>query len=898
MATGADVSTTFGRRHEVRGALGFRAAGSHVSATFGRYHEARGALGFRVIGAPVSATFGRHHEVRGALGFAVQGTNVSTTFGRRHEVRGALGFVATGGAVSATFGRRHEVRGALGFLASGGTVVGTFGRFHEVRGALGFVAVPTGAAGGDGVRIDIAGAEFPGVLFRTVSITRGIQRRAVMRATWRGRVDALSRHPREGDLVEVTDRRTGRVLFGGHLNAPRLTMLPGNAWGDISLDSVGYYARLEQVQLDQERAIDAVEASTPADQVALIVGALSGEGFTADVDVSGSATIEEDIRFRSLRDAMALLVDLHGASVTVDTARVVYFRDRDRAPNSGVVLDAANVAKFTVERDRQHLRTFQRLIGGQVPTSEAFTGNGSTSSWRLGGITDVATPFGNSALVPGHPGPGTSPGLLWQHAVTSLAPADLGSLRRAVLVAGAADGGDPINAAYTGVAGYVAWLAITWDPMDDTADMTVQLNLHDQNVGSPISFWNDTVEPGFGDPQYPNATPGCIAKYRKPQDSGDGSGNIIGTGLPLAQRFSPVYLDTDEDTLIQRWRMRKSRNDTDGDISFRLGPPNSSSQTPGPNLTDEALANIVVYVRIVGTGEIRSWALADQVAADDDMDVTDPYSWGHPDPPYTGAWEQAIDDNEVDILFIDKRYADLTNQMFTTATGGQAGPNLAGVHDIGLVIVGGDTFRLPLDVLPAGAQEPYTWSTPFDADLVSALTGDLSVSLIDRSSPAVRWSQNAVITERSRLSVMSITGVVEGTTDATLGEDYTFDTARQRLTRSGGALGSGVVVTARYIADRVIEDAVASDRAVHLTENAEFDTASTGRREHERPWTSLPSRFSSSARPCGPATTGIWARASWSRFGRPSSGAWASPASPAMNGGWWTRSGSWASAIC
>ena len=42
------------------------------------------------------------------------------------------------------------------------------------------------------------------------------------------------------------------------------------------------------------------------------------------------------------------------------------------------------------------------------------------------------------------------------------------------------------------------------------------------------------------------------------------------------------------------------------------------------------------------------------------------------------------------------------------------------------------------------------------------------------------------------------------------------------------ALGSGVVLTARYIADRVIEDAVSPDRPVHLTEPAEFDNASSG----------------------------------------------------------------------
>ena len=359
--------------------------------------------------------------------------------------------------------------------------------------------------------------------------------------------------------------------------------------------------------------------------------------------------------------------------------------------------------------------------------------------------------------------------------MTGLAPADHGSLRRAVVVAGAADGGDPINAAYTGVPGYVAWLALTWDPSDTTKDMTVQVNLHDQNTGSPIDFFDDSVEPAFGDPQFPNATAGCIVKHRKTA-IGPNSGNVIthdggpDGGHAYLQRIPPVYVQGDDDAYITRWRMRKARSDTDGDISFRTGMTPASSDSglaPGPQLTDEFIQNAVIVVKIRSTGEIRSWALADQ-----GPDTTEPYSWGTPNPTYTGSWARAIDDNEVDLVIVDRRYADLTNRMFTTATGGQAGPNLAGVHDIGLVIVGGDTFRLPLDVLPAGAQEPYTWTIPYDADLVSAMTGDVSVSLIDRSSPAVRWAQSAIVTERTRLSVVSITGVTEGSTDATLGEDY------------------------------------------------------------------------------------------------------------------------------
>ena len=164
---------------------------------------------------------------------------------------------------------------------------------------------------------------------------------------------------------------------------------------------------------------------------------------------------------------------------------------------------------------------------------------------------------------------------------------------------------------------------------------------------------------------------------------------------------------------------------------------------------------------------------------------------------------------------------------------------------------------------------PTVGPPPYDSGVVSALSGDVPVALVDRSSPSVRWIQGGIVTERTRLSVVSITHVTEGSTELVLGEDVEVNVARQRLTRVAGALGSGTTLTVRYVADRLIEDSVSSNRPVHLTEHAEFDTASIGGRG--RHWTCMPSPSRSSAPPCGPATTGISARASWSRSPRRSS---------------------------
>ena len=123
---------------------------------------------------------------------------------------------------------------------------------------------------------------------------------------------------------------------------------------------------------------------------------------------------------------------------------------------------------------------------------------------------------------------------------------------------------------------------------------------------------------------------------------------------------------------------------------------------------------------------------------------------------------------------------------------------------------------------------PYCWAATYDSGLVSALSGDVTVALVDRSSPSVRWIQGGIVTERTRLSVVSITDLTEESTELVLGEDVEFNVARQRLTRVAGALGSGTTLTVRYVADLVIEDSVSSNRPVHLTEHAEFDTASIG----------------------------------------------------------------------
>ena len=707
-ATGANVSTTFNRLHAIRAGLDVRVQGAAASATFNRLHALRAGLAV-LAQQDVSVTFNRLHEVRAGLDVRTSGGDVAVTFNRLHALRAGLDVRVQGVDVSATFNRLHELRAGLGVRVVGGNVSVTFNRLHAIRAGLDVRVVSSTAAGGDDVRIDIAGAEFPGVLFRTVSITRGIQRRAVMRATWRGLVDTLSRHPRDGDLVEVTDLRTGRVIFGGHLNAPRLTMLPGNAWGDINLDGVGYYARLEQVQLDQERAIDVVEASTPAAQVAFIVGALSGEGFTADVDVSGSATIEEDIRFRPLSDAVGLLIDLHGASVTVDTARVVYFRDRDRASDSGVALNDANVARFTVARDRQHLRTFQRLIGGEVPTSEAFTGNGSTSSWRLGGITDVVSDVDTASLVPGFPGAGTTPGLVWRQTFLAFTADGLsGTEDRATFVARSNASGDPINAAYIteNVPAYIGRLALSWDTADQPAGITVELNLHDQSSsGTPVDMFDSSIVWGYNDPLVTDPTDGAVLLIRNAAARNfhniTNAADLVIEGLPglswnATERFPPVYVEGGEGYIgVMSFR-------TQGRVRFQLGTSRYTTfgRESGPSLTAQAHADLGLVFRITNgpnAGFTRSWRLADLVEEDDD----EPYVWSLGTTMFYNA---LVDGYRMTGAFVDLSVGSgavsLNGASFSPSDGSASGPDFTNRNDMGLIIAaGGDHYLLPLDAI-------------------------------------------------------------------------------------------------------------------------------------------------------------------------------------------------------
>ena len=171
----------------------------------------------------------------------------------------------------------------------------------------------------------------------------------------------------------------------------------------------------------------------------------------------------------------------------------------------------------------------------------------------------------------------------------------------------------------------------------------------------------------------------------------------------------------------------------------------------------------------------------------------------------------------------------LNGATFNPSDGSASGPDFVNRNDLGILIAaGGDYQLLPLDAIAADDSEPYRWTAPYNDALVSALSGDVVVALVDRSSPSVRWTQGGIVTERTRLSVGTIDRVTEGGTEQAVGEDYQFDPARQRLMRLAGDLPSGTALIVRYAADRVIEDSVSSGRPVHLTERAEFDSLSGG----------------------------------------------------------------------
>ena len=121
----------------------------------------------------------------------------------------------------------------------------------------------------------------------------------------------------------------------------------------------------------------------------------------------------------------------------------------------------------------------------------------------------------------------------------------------------------------------------------------------------------------------------------------------------------------------------------------------------------------------------------------------------------------------------------LNSWTFTRSDGSASGPDFTNRDDLGLIIVaGGDHYLLPLDPIDDDDTEPYRWPATYDSGLVSALSGDVTVALVVRSSPSVRWIQGGIVTERTRLSVVSITDVTEGSTELVLGEDVEFNVAR------------------------------------------------------------------------------------------------------------------------
>ena len=443
-----------------------------------------------------------------------------------------------------------------------------------------------------------------------------------------------------------------------------------------------------------------------------------------------------------------------------------------------------------------------------------------------------------ASLVPGYPGAGTSPGLVWRQTFLAFAADGLpGTEDRATFVARSNASGDPINAAYISenVPAYIGRLALSWDTADQPAGITVELNLHDQSSsGTPVDMFDSSIVWGYNDPLVTAPTDGAVLLIRNAAARNfhniTNAADLVIEGLPglswnACERFPPVYVEGGEGYIgVMSFR-------TQGRVRFQLGTSRYTTfgRESGPSLTSEAHANLGLVFRITSgpnTGYTRSWRLADLVEVDD----IEPYVWSLG----TGEFYSAlVDGHRVTGAFVDLSVGSgavsLNGASFSPSDGSASGPDFTNRNDMGLIIAaGGDHYLLPLDAIAADDDEPYQWAATYDDALISALSGDVVVALVDRSSPSVRWLQAGIVTERTRLSVTSIITVDEGGTELVIEEDIKFNVARQRLTRVGGALPSGTILTVSYQADRVIEDSVSSNRPVHVTETAEFETASTG----------------------------------------------------------------------
>ena len=349
------------------------------------------------------------------------------------------------------------------------------------------------------------------------------------------------------------------------------------------------------------------------------------------------------------------------------------------------------------------------------------------------------------ALVAGHPGAGTTPGLVWRQMFIAFATDGLGGTAdRATFVARSADSGDPINAAYidNNVPAYIGRLALSWDTADQPAGLDVELNLHDQSsMGTPVDMFDSSHRLGLQRParRRPDRWRGFAHPQRGgarlPQHHERGRPGDRGVARPELQRHGavPAGLRRGRERLRRR---RQLPHTGAGAVPARHQPLHHLRPGAGPSLTPEAHQNLGLVFRITSgpdTGFTRGWRLADLVEGDD----TEPYTWSLG----TGRfWDAMIAGHRITGAFVDLSVGagsvSLTGATFNPSDGSAAGPDFTNRDDLGLMVVaGGSRYLLPLDAIDDDDDEPYRWAATYDAGLVAALSGDVAVALVDRVVP-------------------------------------------------------------------------------------------------------------------------------------------------------------------
>ena len=212
--------------------------------------------------------------------------------------------------------------------------------------------------------------------------------------------------------VVVRDAATNVELFSGFLDEYSYALMEGPVSVALSLNCVGYRARMTQRSLSQLEGIRIVKLSTAGAQIAALIDLLSNEGFTtrqADITIITNNEAyykpsKEDMRFTTIETILQRIVSLNNLAYTVTPTKVVRVVPR-AVLTSTYALTSDHVSYIEHDQDAQDYKTRNIIRGGKITHVKTFEGR-TDGIYQLSGIQSIEpeqsifdAPIGNNGVL-------------------------------------------------------------------------------------------------------------------------------------------------------------------------------------------------------------------------------------------------------------------------------------------------------------------------------------------------------------------------------------------------------------------------------------------------------------------------------------------------------------------